>query len=308
MKNSKIKTINFEEIDNRTRYSYLTTAVAPRPIAFASTVNREGKVNLSPFSYFNVFSSTPPVMVFSPSRSGRDNSTKNTYDNIKEVPEVVINIVNHSMVEQMSLASGAYMKGVNEFRKAGFTEVTSDTVKPPRVMESPVSFECVVDDVIELGKEGGAGNLVIARAKIAHINEDYLDEDGTLNQVKLDLVARMGGSWYCHANEKSMFELPKPGTDVGMGVDNIPESIRNSHVLSGNDLGRLGGLKSLPAEEEIKTASEKSEVKKILDDHTGDIKTAQEELQRLGKIMIEDGEISGALAVMMVLSLKGVQL
>jgi len=301
----KTKTINFEEIDNRTRYRYLTTAIAPRPIAFASTVNREGKVNLSPFSYFNVFSSTPPVMVFSPSRSGRDNTTKNTYDNIKEVPEVVINIVNHPMVQQMSLASGAYLKGVNEFKKAGFTEVESDSIKPPRVKEAPVSFECVVDDVIELGKEGGAGNLVIARANIAHINEDYLDEDGTLNQVKLSLVARMGGSWYCHANEKSMFEIPKPGTDVGMGVDNLPESIRNSHVLSGNDLGRLGGLKSLPSEDEVKKASEKSEVQKILEDHPNDSQTARAELQRLGKIMIEEGEISSALAVMMVIPLDG---
>jgi len=300
MKKAKIKTINFEKTDNRTRYRYLTTAIAPRPIAFASTVNREGLVNLSPFSYFNVFSSTPPVMVFSPSRSGRDNTTKNTYDNIKEVPEVAINIVNYPMVEQMSLASGAYESGVNEFKKAGFTEVKSDTIKPPRVKESPVSFECVVDDVIELGKEGGAGNLVIARARIAHINEDYLDENGSLNQVKLSLVARMGGNWYCHANEKSMFEIPKPGSDVGMGVDRLPEPIRNSHILSGSDIGRLGGLKSLPSDDEVKKASEISEVKKIIENHAGDIKTGRAELQRFGKLLIEEGKVAGALAVMMV--------
>lgn len=297
----KTKTINFEDTDNRTRYKYLTTAIAPRPIAFASTVDKEGKINLSPFSYFNVFSSTPPVMVFSPSRSGRDKSTKNTYDNIKQVPEVVINIVNHPMVEQMSLASGAYHKGVNEFKKAGFTEVTSDLVKPPRVKESPVSFECVVDDVIELGKEGGAGNLVIARAKVAHFNEDYLNDDGTLNQIKLDLVARMGGNWYCRANEQSMFEIPKPGRDVGMGVDNLPESIRASHILSANDIGRLGGLRSLPTEDELKHASEAKDVKRIIDDHKGDAKTIHTEIHRLGKQMVQKEKIKEALAVMMVL-------
>ena len=295
----KTKTINFEAIDNRTRYKYLTTAVAPRPICFASTVDKQGKVNLSPFSYFNVFSSTPPVMVFSPSRSGREATHKDTYHNIMEVPEVVINIVNNRMVEQMSLTSAAWEKGVNEFSKGGFTEVKSDLVKPPRVKEAPVAFECIVDDVIELGDEGGAGNLVIARAKVAHINEEYLDEDGFLNQVKLDLVSRMGGDWYCHANVNSMFELARPGGIGVVGMDGLPEEIRSSTVLTGNDLGRLGNLDSLPGESEIRDASEKEEVKMILVEFDGNKGRANEALHRLGKEMIEAGQVKEALAVMM---------
>jgi len=295
----KTKTINFEAVDNRTRYKYLTAAVAPRPICFASTVDRKGVVNLSPFSYFNVFSSTPPVMVFSPSRGGREATHKDTYHNVKDVPEVVINIVNRPMVEQMSLTSAAWGKGVNEFTKGGFTEVKSDTVKPPRVKEAPVAFECVVDDVIELGEEGGAGNLVIARAKVAHINEEYLGEDGFLDQVKLDLVARMGGDWYCHANELSMFTLERPGGNGVLGVDGLPYEIRNSTVLTGNNLGRLGNLDSLPTEEEIRKTSEIKEVKKIFKDFDGNEDGAREALHRLGKEMIEAGQVKEALAVMM---------
>ncbi|TVR29087.1 MAG: flavin reductase family protein [Balneolaceae bacterium] len=295
----KTKTINFEAVDNRTRYKYLTTAVAPRPICFASTVDKEGRVNLSPFSYFNVFSSTPPIMVFSPSRSGREGIHKDTYGNVKEVAEVVINIVNYRMIEQMSLTSAAWDKGVNEFRKAGFTEVKSDTVKPPRVKEAPVAFECVVDDVIELGKEGGAGNLVIARAKVAHIHEEYLDENGFLDQEKLDLVARMGGDWYCHANEHAMFKLARPGGNGVLGVDGLPDEIRNSTVLTGNNLGRLGNLDSLPDENEIRKATEMEEVKKILKDFDGNKNGAREALHRLGKEMIEAGQVKEALAVMM---------
>lgn len=295
----KTKTINFESIDNRTRYKYLTAAVAPRPICFASTVDKHGVVNLSPFSYFNIFSSTPPVMVFSPSRSGREATHKDTYNNIKEVPEVVINIVNHRMVEQMSLTSAAWEKGVNEFAKGGFTEVKSDMVKPPRVKETPVAFECVVDDVIELGDEGGAGNLVIARAKVAHINEEYLDEDGFLDQVKLDLVARMGGDWYCHANNQSMFKLARPGGNGVLGVDGLPEEIRNSTVLTGNDLGQLGNLDSLPADREIRDASEKEEVEMILNEFDGKDDEIRNALHRLGKAFVEAGKVKEALAVMM---------
>jgi flavin reductase (DIM6/NTAB) family NADH-FMN oxidoreductase RutF len=297
--NPKTKAINFEAVDNRTRYKYLTAAVAPRPICFASTVDKNGKVNLSPFSYFNVFSSTPPVMVFSPSRSGREATHKDTYHNIKEVPEVVINIVNYPMVEQMSLTSAAWEKGVNEFAKGGFTEVKSDVVKPPRVKETPMSFECVVDDVIELGEEGGAGNLVIARAKVAHINEEYLDEDGFLDQVKLDLVARMGGNWYNRANKHSMFELARPAGNGVLGVDGLPQKIRNSRVLTGNNLGRLGNLDSMPTEEEIRKVSEIKEVKQIMKEFDGNENEAREALHRLGKEMIEAGQVKEALALMM---------
>lgn len=296
---NNIKTINFEAVDNRTRYKYLTTAVAPRPICFASTVDKDGNVNLSPFSYFNIFSSTPPVMVFSPSRSGRDATHKDTYHNIKEVPEVVINIVNHRMVEQMSLTSAAWEKGVNEFVKGGFTEVKSDLVKPPRVKESPVAFECVVDDVIELGEEGGAGNLVIVRAKVAHIQNEYLDKDGFLDQVKLDLVGRMGGSWYNRANGNSMFELDRPGGADALGVEGLPEEIRNSHVLTGNNLGRLGNLSDLPSDEEIRKASEMEEVKRIKNEINMNSEEKLEAMHHLGKEMIESGKVKEALAIIM---------
>jgi flavin reductase (DIM6/NTAB) family NADH-FMN oxidoreductase RutF len=295
----KTKTINFEEIDNRTRYKFMTTAVAPRPVCFASTIDREGKVNLSPFSYFNMFSSTPPVMVFSPSRSGRGAAHKDTYFNVKEVPEVVINIVNNPLVEQMSLTSAAWEKGVNEFTKAGLTEVPSETVKPPRVKEAPVSFECIVDRVIELGEEGGAGNLVIARVKMAHISKEVLGEDGFPDQVKLDLIARMGGDWYCHANSNSMFQLPRPGGTGVLGVDGLPEEIRNSSVLTGSQLGRLGNLDSLPSAEEIVSASKIEKVNEVRKKFNGDSSAMREALHRVGKEMIEADNVKLALAIMM---------
>lgn len=295
----KTKTINFEAADNRTRYKYLTTAVAPRPICFASTVDIDGRVNLSPFSYFNVFSSTPPVMVFSPSRSGREATHKDTYHNVKQVPEVVINIVNHRMVEQMSLTSAAWERGVNEFDKGGFTEIKSETVKPPRVKEAPVAFECVVDDVIELGEGGGAGNLVIARVKVAHIQEEYLGKDGFPDQVKLDLVGRMGGSWYSHADAQSMFQLERPGGNGVIGVDGLPEKIRNSNVLTGNDLGRLGNLDALPSDSEIRKVSELKDVRQIMKEFDGNSEAARQTLHKLGKEMIEAGKVKEALAVMM---------
>lgn len=295
----KIRTINFETADNRTRYRYLTAAVAPRPIAFVSSIDAAGSVNLSPFSYFNVFSSTPPVMVFSPSRSGRGAEHKDTYHNVKEVPELVINMVNHRIVDQMSLTSAAWDRGVNEFRKAGFTEAASDTVKPPRVLEAPVSFECVVDDVIELGEEGGAGNLIIARAKVAHIHEEILNEEGLIDQIKIDLVARMGGDWYCHANQNSMFKLARPGGNGVLGVDGLPEEIRTSSVLTGSDLARLGNLDSLPAESEIRNASEMDEVKMILEEFDANDDEVQIAIHRLGSALLEGGKVKEALAVMM---------
>lgn len=295
----KTKTINFETVDNRTRYKFLTAAVAPRPICFASTIDREGRVNLSPFSYFNMFSSTPPVMIFSPSRSGRSAAQKDTYYNVKEVAEVVINIVNSPMLEQMSLASAAWERGVNEFQKAGFTEEPSDIVKPPRVKEAPVAFECVVDRVIELGEEGGAGNLVIARAKVAHFNEEYLDEDGFPDQVKLNLIARMGGDWYCNANSNSMFKLARPGGSGVLGVDGLPEEIRSSTILSGSHLGRLGNLDDLPSDEDLRSASDSEDVKKILKEFSENSSARREAMQQLGRKMIEEGNVKEALSVMM---------
>lgn len=232
-------------------HKYLLGAIGPRPIAFASTVDAEGNHNLAPFSFFNVFSANPPILIFSPARSGRTNTTKDTYNNVKAVPEVVINIVNHEIVHKMSLASSPYPAGVSEFLKAGFTPLLSEKVKPMRVAESPVQFECKVNEVVELGNEGGAGNLVICEVVQIHIHEDVLDENGMIDELKIDLVARMGGNWYCRANKNSMFEIAKPITTCGIGFDKIPEDILKSTVLTGNDLGQLGGIEELPTETDV---------------------------------------------------------
>jgi flavin reductase (DIM6/NTAB) family NADH-FMN oxidoreductase RutF len=232
-------------------HQYLLGAVGPRPIAFASTMDENGVPNLAPFSFFNVFSANPPIMIFSPARAGRSNTTKDTYNNVKVNPEVVINIVNYDMVHQMSLASSPYPSGTDEFIKAGFTRLASEKVKPFRVAESPVQFECKVNQVVELGTEGGAGNLVICEVVKIHINEEVLDANGMIDQQKIDLVSRMGGNWYCRADKNSMFEIAKPITTCGIGYDQIPEDIRNSSVLSGNDLGQLGGIETLPNETDV---------------------------------------------------------
>lgn len=232
-------------------HGFLLTAVSPRPIAFASTVDEEGNPNLAPFSFFNVFSSRPPVMIFSPARSGRTGNTKDTLNNVLAVPEVVINIVNHQMVHQMSLASSPYEPGVSEFVKAGFTPIESETIKPFRVKESPVQFECKVNEVISLGENGGAGQLVICEVQRFHIQDEFLTPEGKLDPIKLDLVARNGGNWYTRANAQSMFEIQKPITTLGIGLDQIPEDIRNSRVLTGNNLGQLGNIEQLPNETDV---------------------------------------------------------
>mgnify|MGYP001159321556 FL=1 len=244
-------TITPSEIPVPKLHHYLLGAVGPRPIAFASTIDKDGNRNLAPFSFFNVFSANPPIMVFSPARSGRTNTTKNTFDNVKEVAEVVINIVNYSIVEQMSLSSSPFDSDVDEFVKSGLTPIASETIRPFRVKESPVQFECKVNEVVELGTEGGAGNLVICEVTKIHIDEAILDENGTIDQHKIDLVSRMGGNWYCRANAESMFEIKKPIMTIGIGYDAIPEDIRNSSVLSGNDLGKLGGIEEFPNETDV---------------------------------------------------------
>jgi flavin reductase (DIM6/NTAB) family NADH-FMN oxidoreductase RutF len=226
--------------------SYLQGAVAPRPIAFVSTIDKNGNVNLSPFSFFNMFSMNPPILVFSPSRRVRDNSTKHTLQNIGEVPEVVISIVNYSMVQQTSLASCDFPKGTSEFSKAGFTEVPSLQVKPPRVGESPVSFECKVNQIVPLGTEGGAGNLVICEVLLMHIKDEVLDNEGRIDPYKLDAVARMGNNYYSRVQGESIFEVPKPNEKLGIGFDHLPEKIKNSSVLTGNDLGQLANVETLP--------------------------------------------------------------
>ncbi|MEM6515701.1 MAG: flavin reductase family protein [Bacteroidota bacterium] len=231
-------------------HSYLLTAVAPRPIAFASTIDADGNPNLSPFSYFNVFSSNPPILIFSPARRVRDNTTKHTLENAEAVREVVINVVNYDIVQQMSLSSTEYGVGVNEFEKAGLTMLESELVKPFRVAESPVQFECKINDIIALGTNGGAGNLIICEVVKFHISDEVLDADGKIVQEKLDLVARAGGSYYSRA-KKGFFEIPKPLSTLGIGVDAMPEQVKNSMVLTGNDLGMLGNVESLPKQYEI---------------------------------------------------------
>jgi flavin reductase (DIM6/NTAB) family NADH-FMN oxidoreductase RutF len=242
--------IDPKEISTGQLHGYLLGAVAPRPIAFASTIDVDGNPNLSPFSFFNVFSANPPILIFSPARRVRGNTTKHTLENAMETKEVVINVVNYDIVQQMSLSSTEYAKGVNEFDKAGFTMLKSEKVKPFRVAESPVQFECKVNEIIHLGNEGGAGNLIICEVVKLHIDEAVLDEKGAIDQHKIDLVARAGGSYYSRAKE-GFFEIPKPISTLGIGVDGIPTEIRNSTVLSGNDLGMLGNVEQLPNQQDV---------------------------------------------------------
>ncbi|GGE37962.1 flavin reductase family protein [Psychroflexus planctonicus] len=232
-------------------HALLLGSIGPRPIAFASTIDADGKPNLSPYSFFNVFSANPPIMIFSPARRVRNNTTKHTLENVLATKEVVINVVNYAIVQQMSLSSTEYAAGVNEFEKAGLSMLKSDIVKPFRVKESPVQYECKVKEVVALGEEGGAGNLIIAEVVKLHVNEAILTKDLKINQHEIDLVARMGGNWYTRAN-LGMFEVPKPLSQLGIGVDQIPHEIRNSNFLTGNDLGILGNVEKLPTAEEIK--------------------------------------------------------
>lgn len=235
--------------------AYLQSAVAPRPIALVSSIDANGNVNLSPFSFFNMFSMNPPILVFSPSRRVRNNTVKHTLENVDEVDEVVINIVNYEMVQQTSLASCEFAKGVNEFVKSGFTEVKSELVKPPRVGESPVSFECKVKSVIPLGTEGGAGNLVVCEVLLMHIQDQVLDENKMIDPYKLDAVARMGQNYYSRASGDSVFVVPKPNEKIGIGYDLLPEKIKSSKILTGNDLGMLANIDQFPPKREL-TAEE----------------------------------------------------
>lgn len=285
-----IKTISPKDVSTAEFHSYLLSAVAPRPIAFASTIDGSGNINLSPFSFFNAFGANPPILIFSPARRVRDNTTKHTLENIKEVGEVVINIVNYAMVEQTSLASTEYDKGVNEFVKAGFTQVPSQMVRPPRVGESPVAFECKVLQIIETGTEGGAGNLIICEVVLAHIKEEILDEKGRIDTKKIDLVGRMGGEWYCRANGDALFEIPKPLLTKGIGIDQLPDFIKNSSVLTGNNLGRLANVERIPSPEEVR-AFQDEEVKNIVLNNSLDKKTA---LHLKAKQFLEDGKITEA--------------
>ena len=241
-----MKTIIPSDISAVQLQQVMQTAIAPRPIALASTINAKGEINLSPFSFFNMFSTVPPIVIISPSRRVRDNTTKHTLENLKEVPELVIGNVNFEMVQQVSLASTEYEDGVNEFIKSGLTMKPADIVKPPLIAESPVNFECKVLEIKSLGELGGAGNLVIAEVVKIHINEKYLDKSGNLDQKQLDLVARLGGNFYARNNENNIFEVPKPLVTKGIGYEQLPNEIKQSHIFTGNDLGMLANVEILP--------------------------------------------------------------
>jgi flavin reductase (DIM6/NTAB) family NADH-FMN oxidoreductase RutF len=290
---SKMRTINPKDIPVPQLHHYLLGAVGPRPICFASTVDENGVNNLSPFSFFNVFSANPPIMIFSPARNGRTNTTKDTYNNVKKVPEVVINIVNHAIVEQMSLSSSPYASDVDEFVKSGLTAIDSDLIKPKRVAEAPVQFECKVIEVKELGDQGGAGNLVICEVVKIHINEEILDEKGAIDQHKIDLVARMGGSWYCRADKNSMFQIGKPITTCGIGFDAMPQDVKDSEILSGNDLGKLGGIEELPNETDV-NEYKLTELSELFMDLEDDAPALEKELHKKAKALLTDNKIEEA--------------
>ncbi len=286
-------TIDPNEVSVPKLHHYLLGSVGPRPICFASTINEQGVPNIAPFSFFNVFSANPPIAIFSPARSGRTNTTKDTYNNVKKVPEVVINVVNYDIVHQMSLASSPYDPGVNEFVKAGLTPVQSDLVKPFRIAESPVQMECKVIEVKELGDQGGAGNLVICQIVKIHISEHVLNADQMIDQQKIDLVARMGGNWYCRADQNSMFEIEKPITTCGIGFDQIPEDIRNSTILSGNDLGQLGGIVELPDETDV-NEYKLVELSDLFMEYEDDAKSLEIELHKKAKELLASNQLEDA--------------
>lgn len=288
--------VKLADLDTRDSYHYLTHAIAPRPIALASTIDAAGNVNLSPFSYFNIFSANPPIVVFSPSRRARDNSTKHTLENVEEIKEVVINIVDYDMVQQMSLSSCEYAKGVDEFAKAGFTAVPATMVKPPLVKESKFSFECKVLEIKPLGTEGGAGNLVIAEILVIHIDECVLDENKKIIQEKTNQVARLGADWYCRVTPESLFTVPKPSVEIGMGIDSLPESIKNSHIFSGNDLGMLANLPAVP---HITAGFEDDQLKNIIQYYSLDTENFEIELQRYAKILLGENKVQEAWQVLL---------
>jgi flavin reductase (DIM6/NTAB) family NADH-FMN oxidoreductase RutF len=239
-------TIELKDLSVMERQGYLQHAIAPRPVAFASTIDASGNINLSPFSFFNLFSSNPPIVIFSPARRGRDNTTKHTLQNVLEVPEVVINIVDYDMVQQMSLSSCEFPKGINEFEKAGFTAIPSLHVKPPRVKESKIQLECAVQEVKSLGAEGGAGQLIIAEVITMHIEDSILNTENKIDQTKMNHIARLGGDWYCKVDSTNLFTVAKPNTQLGIGVDALPQSIKESPVLTGNHLGQLANVYEMP--------------------------------------------------------------
>ncbi len=294
--------IDPKEIKTGLLHSYMLSAIAPRPIAFASTVDKDGNMNLAPFSFFNAFGSNPPTVVFSPARRVRDNTIKHTLENIYETKEVVINVVNFAMVHQMSLASTEYPKGVSEFVKAGFTPVKSELIHPYRVKESPVQMECKVVEIKEIGDQGGAANLIICEILLMHIDESVLTEDKKIDANKIDLVARMGGDLYCRASGNAIFDVAKPNSSLGMGIDQLPESIRNSNILTGNNLGQLGNVKHFPDQTEIEEFRRRDFMKELLKRYGHDEKMLQSKLHELAKTLLEQKHVEEAWKVLLCLN------
>jgi len=290
-------TLELKDLKTAEKQNWLQHAIAPRPIAFASTISKEGNVNLSPFSFFNMFSTDPPIIIFSPSRRVRDNTTKHTLQNVLEIPEVVINICDYNMVQQLSLASCDYPKEVDEFIKAGFTKQTALHIKPPMVKEAKVKLECKVLEIKSLGNTAGAGNLVIAEVLCMHIDETILNNEGTMiDQRKLQHVARLGGNWYSVVNEQSLFQVLKPNTQLGIGVDALPESIRNSSILTGNNLGMLANVNDMPV---IDACFEDDKLKNIFQYYSLNPDEMEKELHRYAKELLDAGKVNEAWQVLL---------
>lgn len=286
-------TLDPKKLATKDLHGYLLSSVGPRPIALASTVDENGKPNLSPYSFFNIFSANPPIAIFSPARRVRNNTTKHTLENVALTKEVVINVVSHSIVEQTSLSSTEFDAGINEFVKAGFTPIPSDIVRPFRVKESPVQMECIVKEVVSLGTKGGAGNLVICEIVKIHVSEHILNEQQQIDPHKIDLVGRMGANWYCRASGESIFEIQKPNPKIGIGYDQLPIRIRNSFILSGNDLAKLANFNKIPSEELVEIFKENTDIARILNAGFDDEET-REKLHKHAKHLLENNEVKAA--------------
>jgi len=289
--------LDLKDINTVDRQHYLQHVIAPRPICFASTIDKAGNVNLSPFSFFNLFSTNPPIVIFSPSRRVRNNTTKHTLQNVEEVPEVVINMVTYDMIQQVSLTSCEYPKEVNEFIKAGFTEDPATLIKPPMVKESKVKMECRVIEIKSLGTEGGAGNLVICEVLRMHIDDSLLEaQSKKIDQRKIHQVARLGADWYCVVNENNLFHVQKPNTELGIGVDALPESIRNSKILTGNNLGQLANVNEMPF---IEPSFDDSHLKQIIQYFSIDPDEMEKELHIHAKKLLDEGKVREAWQVLL---------
>jgi flavin reductase (DIM6/NTAB) family NADH-FMN oxidoreductase RutF len=294
-----VKTIIPGQVPTGELHAYMLSAVAPRPICFASTLDKNGKANLSPFSFFNAFGSNPPTLIFSPARRVRDNSIKHTLENVYETMEVCINVVSYDMVQQVSLASCEYGKDVDEFVKSGFTKMRSEKIKPWRVKESPVQLECVVKQVIETGDKGGAANLIICEILVMHISENILNEKGNIDQHKIDLVGRLGGDFYVRASGAALFEVEKPSRNLGIGVDALPENIRLSPILTGNNLGQLGNAEKIPADAEVEQMLNNSEIRNMIYRLENDRENLLMQLHSKAKQLLDAGHVQEAWKVLL---------